>query len=769
MSRTFFTCICLAFIPIFALAQSIGGAVTDEQGKPIEFANVVALDKDSAFIHGVVTDAAGSFRLSNLPVKAALVRVSSIGYNDSTLLISGRSDLGKIRLKSEATMLSEVVVKSSLPKTRIEGDAIVTTVAHSLLADAGTANDALAKVPLVTGSEGNFTVFGAGTPVIYINGKIVRSATELKTLSSRDIKSVEVISNPGAKYDAETNAVIRIKTLPPKGEGFSSSLNTSTRFAHYAENSSDLLLKYRHQGLEVFFQGYFQGGKRKYRELGSMTTYSEEIFKQELESHTVTSNSGVSGKLGFNYQPSENHSFGAYYQLGRYKEKPTGTLNTDITINGQLDQELNQSSRGKELTQPSHEANAYYNGTIGKLSVDFNADFVRTSKTKTETQYEHILEGSSRTVSTNADNTNRLWAEKLVLSHPLGKGSLTLGEEYTNSHISYQSLYTGADITGGNSKIKESNIAAFMQLSQRFKWFNLGIGLRYEHVKNKSADNSSDGKETSRTYNNWFPSLNLSGKIKAVGWSLNFTSRTHRPTYRQLDGTLQYVNRYSYQVGNPSLKPSRRYTTQLMLQWKYFFAQASFTHEKDAIFYTTQRYNNSPTVKLIVFENVPKYQQFQLVAGAQPTFGLWHPMFLLGMVRSSYETEVQGKTKELHKPIFLMNWRNSFALPKGWVIDADFEGKTSGNAQNCYVKATSRVNLGVRKSFWNNKLTLQLKANDIFDTNNERLTMYSGDIETGSKNYHESRNIVLSLRLNLNTSRSKYAGKGAGNEEKGRL
>ena len=91
------------------------------------------------------------------------------------------------------------------------------------------------------------------------------------------------------------------------------------------------------------------------------------------------------------------------------------------------------------------------------------------------------------------------------------------------------------------------------------------------------------------------------------------------------------------------------------------------------------------------------------------------------------------------------------------------------NGQNCYIKATSYLNIGVRKSFFNNTLTLQLKANDIFNVNNERIIMYNGDIKVASDNYHESRNLVLSLRYNFNTSRSKYRGKGAGLNEKKRL
>lgn len=158
-------------------------------------------------------------------------------------------------------MLGEVVVKADLPATRLTGNVMVTTVAGSVLSKAGTANDVLAKIPLVTGGDGNFKVFGRGAPVIYINGRKVTDASSLEQLSSEDIKSVEVISNPGPQYPADVNAVIRIKTLPPKGEGFSLSAYSNTMLATFARNSENLDLKYRVGGLEVFANGYFYGGK----------------------------------------------------------------------------------------------------------------------------------------------------------------------------------------------------------------------------------------------------------------------------------------------------------------------------------------------------------------------------------------------------------------------------------------------------------------------------------------------------------------------------
>lgn len=760
---------CAVTVPFVSDAQAVKGKVVGGADlEPLPFANVVIM-RDSVYMGGVVTDEDGAFLFAEPLPGANRVKVAMVGYEDFTGGIPPTGDFGVITLEESSVMLGEVVVKADLPATRLKGDAMVTNVAGSILANAGTAGDVLAKVPLVTGSDGNFTVFGRGAPVIYINGRLVRDNSELERLSSSEIKSVEVISNPGPRYSAEVNAVIRIKTLPPKGEGFGMSLYSTTRLATFVRTTENINLKYRRGGLEVFANGFFYGGKRRFHDVSSMTTYGPEVFDQQLVSYTTTASRNFYGKFGLNYQAGENHSFGAYYQAGKSRTDIQGTVDTNVTSDGVPYENLFQRLDGKETELPDHNANIYYTGSFGNLSVDFNGDFLLSDTRKENTQTETGGVAPDRVVLTDALNSSRLWAEKLVLSYPLWKGTLEVGEEFTDSRVSYDSDYSGAEISGGDTEIRESNIAAFAELSQSFGPVQLGVGLRYEHVRYRYFDAGKLNDDLSRTYDNWFPSLSASAQVGKVGLSFNFTSRTRRPSYRQLDGTVQYVNRYSYQAGNPALKPTRMYTAQLMAQWRYFFAQAIFNYEKNSIFYTTERYNDDPLVKLVVFENVPKYRQFQFAVGAQPSIGCWSTQPTAGIFCSFYTTEFLGREKRLDSPFFYFNWSNTLTFPHGWTVDADFMAQTAGHGQNCYIKATSYLNLGVAKSFLNGDFTVRLDARDIFDTSSERVIMYNGDILVSSANYQEARHLSLTLRYNFNSSRSKYRGTGAGSSEKDRL
>lgn len=133
-------------LPVVTYAQSITGKLIDAQNQPVPFANVITLAADSAFIAGTVSNDDGSFEVTANP-NAALLKVSYIGYQEVILPIENKSDMGIIRLQEESTLLGEVVVKGTIPVTRIKGDAMVTTIENSVLADVGSAKDVLSKVP----------------------------------------------------------------------------------------------------------------------------------------------------------------------------------------------------------------------------------------------------------------------------------------------------------------------------------------------------------------------------------------------------------------------------------------------------------------------------------------------------------------------------------------------------------------------------------------------------------------------------------------------
>lgn len=753
---------------------NIRGTLIAPDGEPI-ITGVVRVVNDSGVpITYGVTDEKGCFIIpcDNLKTK---ILVSYLGYKDYAASTPRDGDFKVIILEESPIVLNEVLVKAGLPKTRIKGNTMVTTVQNTVLAKMGNAYDVLSHIPLVTGINGELNVFGRGTPLVYINGRVVRSQSDLQQLKSDEIRSVELISNPGAAYASNIAAVIKIKTIPPKGDGFGIDITDDLGFWSYARNNTDVNMRFRHNGFEVFGNFNIYEGKRKLKDISEMTTFGSENFLQSIYNEGSGTTHNLFGKLGFNYIIVPNHSIGAYYRFGKSNTESEGHLDTKSIMTGNqnispLDHTL-ATYENSTKNYPSQEANFYYNGSVGNLSMDFNADFLQSRSKDHDLQTEyHVGQNIHNSyIYANGRTTNRLMAEKLIVSYPVWKGELEVGEEFTNSRLSYNYDYTGAPIDNSLTDIHENNFAGFTTLSQTFGKWDVALGLRYEFANFKYFKGNVVDDFLSREYNNLFPSISVSTKIGKVRLSLDFTNRMTRPSYRKLDGGISYINRYVYQSGNPMLKPTKIYNIQALGMWRYFYAVLMYNHEMDAVFNTTRRYGDDPLVKVLTFMNVPHYQNLQFTLGAQLTFGFWQPTPEIGVLKQFCSLEYKGKEMSFNRPMYSFTLDNVFTLPNDWQIGADFWFYSAANSQNCYIKPTQQIGLSVRKSFFNDNLILQLKAVDILDKATDKVTIFSNDIQTYMYNHHEPRNITFTVRYTFNKARSKYKGTGAGKEEKLRM
>ncbi len=756
-----------------AAAQSVRGLVMDEEHSPIPFANVILL-QDSLYVDGTITNGEGLFLFENVSPKAKIIKITITGYDDYVSAIPASGDFGTITLIPSSIILGEVVVKGELPKTQLNGNSMITDVQNTVLSKMGTAYDVLSHIPLVTGSNGELEVFGRGTPTVYVNGREVRNQNELQQHKSDEIRSVELITNPGAAYASNVHSVIRIKTKPAKGDGFGFDISNSLRFWTYARNTTDMNIRYRYNNLDIFGNLYINEGKRKNEDISELVTYGNNTFSQTIFNSGYSTSNDLFGKVGFNYELNENHYIGAYYRFGRAKGSGKGLIetNSDLLTNGAISykEELRADYRLKSDNYPSQEANIYYNGNIGNVSLDFNADFMQNRTTNEDWQNEYLLSiNEGQDVIANGLNTNRLFAEKFVISFPLWYGSIEIGEEYTNSKLAYKYVYKGAHIKDSFTEILENNVAGFTSITQSFGKWNVSLGLRHEHASYKYYEDGTFDKSPSRIYNNLFPSLSINTKINRVRLSLDFINKMNRPSYRKLDGGISYVNKYVYQSGNPLLKPTKIYNLQAMTMWRFFYGVAMYSYEKNSIFNTTRLYEEDPMIKVMTYSNVPHYQNLQVLLGAQPSIGCWQTTPEFGFLKQFCNLEYRGQNISLNKPMYSFTWENIITLPQNWQLGADLYLYSSANSRNSYVKATQQLSFSVIKSFFNESLILQLRAIDVLDRGSDKVTIYSVDIQNYMYNHHQPRNIVLSVRYVLNKARSKYKGEGAGKNEKRRM
>ena len=752
-------------------AQTVSGKLIDENSQPLPYANVVLLSlPDSAFVSGTISGEDGSFTLEATS-ENQILKISSIGYK-TVYKPTTPANIGIVQLVSDAQMLGEVVVKGNLPVTRMKGDAMVTSVENSVLSKVGSANDVLTKIPGITKKQDAFEVFGKGTPLIYINGRKLHDLSELEQLNSDEIKNVEVIRNPGSRYDATVKAVVRIQTVKRQGDGFGFNLRSS----YYQSDNTDWIeqakLNYRHRNLDIFGSVYFSD----MRYLQDYTVVLKKRGTQEWVHDMNSSNKSqakmLKGDIGLNYQINDRHTLGVKYQPNKQlSEVGYRETYTQVTTDGRLYDNIYSTGDNSSDYDWGHEVNAYYNGTVGSVNIDLNLDYFQNGNRDYSTVKELSENYEDRDVHSVGDVKNRLAAGKLVVSFPIGKGTFSVGSEVTYTHRNDDYLNEENYVPDSYSKLEETNMAAFAEYNRSFSWGDWSLGMRYEHDKFDYFENDRHMDDQSRTFDNVFPNLSFSTKIGGIQTQLSYTAKTVRPSYQQLSNNVSYSDRFTLQKGSPALRPTLIHDLSLSAVWKWIQLSMSYSQTKDWILYWGNLITEDGSQTMLSYRNWDKsIPAFSAFLSLTPTVGCWSPMIGLGIKKQWLTVESFGEPFELKKPVFIASFNNIIKLPQGFMIGLDASIQSKGAYQNVYLEhPTGSVDISVRKSFLKDALSVELRGNDLLDTNREFIHLYSGDYNIYQKNRYDRREFSVTVRYKFNATKSNYKGSGAGDSQKNRM
>lgn len=754
-----------------AHAQAIKGKVVDHEGRPVAYANVVLHTADSAYVAGTVTDDTGAFAIAEKG-RGALLRISYIGYKPMWQALS-TGTTGNIQLQPDTQMLGEVVVKSTLPKTQIKGDAMVTSVENSVLATLGSANDVLGKIPGVVDNGDGLEVLGKGSPVIYINGRLVRDDSELEHLNSDEIKHVEVISNPGARYDATVSAVIRIQTIRKQGDGFSFNLRSSV---YRSDVNTDLIdqlnMNYRHGNLDVFAKFNYQDiNSVQYSDI-TQSMQSVRLLELNNKFDFVAHTQSLRPTLGANYQFNANHSVGVQY-MGKVliASRDKGDTHSIATYDGVLDDDLHTLSTMLYDDYKNHQLNAYYNGTIGKLNIDFNADWLMQDEDGHDTYNEVSTTDENRIVNSYNKVNNRLGAGKLVLTYPVWGGSLSAGSEYTYTYR--KDIYWNPEnhLSSANSIIREQNATGFAEYSHALPFGAISAGVRYEHVVFKYFVDKRLQLDQSREYDNFFPNASLSAKLGSVQTQLSYAVKTQRPSYHQLRNSVTYIDRYSLDRGNPTLQPQTTHDLSLTGVWKFFTLSSSYKVKEGAFVQWGEAQPDNPDAMMLTTHNYDKaIPELNAFISASPQIGCWKPSLTVGAVKQWLDMEYRGETISMNKPICVAYFTNIIQLPRQFMVNASLNYQGKGHTLVYETLSHSyALDLSVQKSFMKDALTLELEGTDLFNSRRSNVMLRSGDYSIVQYNRYDSREVVFTLRYKFNSANNKYKGTGAGESAKSRM
>ena len=762
------------FSTVAKAQQTIRGWITDEQRLPIEYANVIALSvRDSSLVTGAVTDNAGKFLLT-LPANSnqVFLRVSGIGYEQRNVFLPLIADTLQLKAESETKTMEGVTVTAQRPKMAIRNDALVTTIIGSSLAKAGSGNDVLKRIPLLSGKEGSYSVIGRGAAVIYINNRKITDATEIERLNSSDIKDIEVITNPGARYDATVSAVIRIHTVRKVGDGFGFDVRTSAYYWENWDTNNQLNMYYRRNGLELTAGSAY--------ELDN--TYDNQTTTNEVQAANLWTNKWIKKAKYRNthnnytfsaaYEFSANHSVGARFFTNLLVGANNGSsiFSTDVLKNNVLFDHIESQISGNSTAIPNKSLSAYYVGKVGKIDIDFNTDYYYGRETEYRITTEQSANYANRTVTSAGIHTNKFFATKLVLSHPLLGGSLSVGNE--NTFTNHEQNYVNQEnvVPSTASTIKERNNAFFFEYSRPTPIGQLMAGLRYERVNSDYYEQGVYSPAHSRTYSQWFPSLTFATKIKEVGLQLSYSAKTSRPSYRQLGTNVEYMNRFTRQSGNPTLKPATLHNISLVSNWDIFTFVANYTQTHNKIMYWNEQESTDENITTLRYRNFKNLPVLTLSLTAAPRIGVWSPQLILFCQKQWFDIERLGSKLDLSKPVWGILWNNTFDFKDNWIAETRLKVTSKGITENTELtRTTCAFNFSVRKAFLNDRLSVTVGVNDLFNRTANHVILYTNNLKTSVNEGYDSRQAYVTLRYKFNTARSKYKGTGAGESERKRF
>lgn len=754
----------------FISDNKILGMVVDENNEPVPFANVVLLSlPDSTFINGVSTGVNGRFSLDRKDDRPVLLEITYLGYERFHSEVTS-NNLGNIQLKPETTLLGEVVVTAKRPAHKMEADGVVTGVQNTLLARLGTANDVLAQLPFVKGQDGAFTVFGRGTPLIYINNRLLRDNNELRQLSSDDIKDVKVILTPGSQYDASVGSVIRINTVKAVGEGWSGQLygyiNQRRLFSHYEYAN----LNYRKGGWDIFGTlSFYKSGITQNQEDDNGISLDKQYLTQTINKQNFNFFRWDSN-VGINYSFSPYHLIGVRYN---FSQIPKSRFYIPSELHHFVDDVEDASLKGEDtriMARAQNYFNVYYHQEFKNNTLfHFEGDMVKGNNHNNQlSEFENTNTAEKTTVENSNMSNYSLYAVKAFVETPLLGGKITIGSDasFTDNKQDYKMFNKeiADDLPSNKNNAIQKLVTGFATYDYTWGKVAFSTGLRYEHINFEYLLNGKQSDEQSRVYNNLFPTFSLSYNQKDISMSLGYRTIVRRPNYFNLRSSIAYNNPYAYEGGNPSLQPMYTHKLSYLFGWKDVQAEISYNWIKDNLLFVGMPFKDKP-ISLATMVNLPQSQRLDTYISYSPTISWWKPTYSIGVHKQNLTYE--GRT--YNKPYITCRWSNLITLPRDFMLNVNMRGNLEGNDDVLLYKSGFRADIRLNKQFLNKKLSATLFATDIFATDKERWLMHTGNRYFSKWNDGDNRGIYLILSYKFNTTRSKYKGKGAAKDEMNRL
>jgi len=792
----------------FAQAQTppsrIYGRVLDADGKNIEFATA-ALLKDSVLVKTTFTEKDGLFSFDKLGYGKYLIKVSVVGspiYQTDTLVLTANSaviNLADIKIKAGATNLKEVNVSGQKAFVERKIDRTVVNV-DALISNAGiTAMDVLSKSPGVNVDQnGVISLKGKSGVAIFIDDKPTYLSgadldNYLRSLPSSSLDQIELMTNPPAKYDAAGNGgVINIKTKKTKIAGFNGGINLSLNQGELSRSNNSFNFNYRKDKINIFGNLSYNLNNsftdldlnRKYKnDDGSAKSY----FNQNsyFRRHGNTFNL----KTGLDYYASEKTTWGIVL-TGMNRISKQVNNNTSNLSNASM--QLDSVIRAENIDQIKYQnagVNLNYRHKFKQAGreLTFDADYLlyRNQTDQTYYNFSYLPSGTLKyqdILTGNLPSNIDIYTAKMDYSHPLeNKWKLDAGIKtaYTKTdniadYFNTANGKTSADYEKSNHFLYEENInAAYLNMSREGKRFSLQAGLRYENTVSNGHQLGNLIKPDSsfkRTYNSLFPTFYFSYKLDTAGnnqLGLNYGRRIDRPYYQDLNPFFSPLDKFTYYVGNPFLKPSFTQSIELSHTYKNKITTTfGYSWVRDEVNETIEILNGTYYSRPA---NVGKTRVANVSVNAEIDLTKWVKLnAYVEYAKIVSKTDFYTGFLVTNGSYLRANPNLQFKISPTWNAELNMRYQSKLSNVQFLLGEVHEFGAAVQKKL-SAKSTLKLTANDIF-----RTRVYNGIInnlantEANWVNRQDSRSVVVSYSYRFGkafSSPAKHESSGADAEK----
>lgn len=794
--RFHLTILIILFIPITLFSQiKITGKIINQKEKALELIEVLILSKDSIALKSELTNTNGEFFLS-IEKGEYLLQVRQIGIILYKQKINAIQDLnlGILKIIENTQQLAEIVITTKKKLIERKVDRLVFNVENSIAATGGDALDALTVTPGLRVQNDQIAMIGKSGMGVMIDDRIMQLSGDdltnfLKTIKSDDIKSIEVITTPPAKYDAEGNSgLINIKLKKAKQDSWNSSVNSSYKQSTYATGSVGGNFNYQKDKLSFFSNANYLNGSIKRNEKDEVYLPNQAWitdFNKRLYSDSF------GGRVGLDYKITNKWSSGIQY-LGnksnpKTKERDFGVITNNNSA--QIDSLINTTAKNikKNWNHSINWHNSIKIDTLGKLittDVDYfaltnenNRDFVTQNY---YSDFTETPEGFLSTINLGNQEIQNI-SGKVDFEHPLKWANLSYGGKIsfteTDNDLRYYDITSGTPVLNYNQSntfnFKENTESLYLSGNKKFskdKW-ELKLGIRMENTQTKGFSKTLN-ETNSNHYIEFFPTAYIVyTPNNKQSFSLDYSRRIQRPHFGSLNPFKFYSSAYSYTEGNPYLLPQFSNIIEIKHSYNDFlFTSLSYVNE-------TQGQGEVPFVDIAT--STQYFTQLNYFTYNSFVFSESYIFNKLPWFESSNQADVYYAKSKFTQNISIDNtqsWGFSFSTNNVFVLNKSKGIKAGVNYfyqapqydllyKN---KSFSSLDLTLKYSLLKNNMQIVLAAQDIFKTNKAYGLTYIGDVKQINTSYGDRRLFRISISYKFGSKKVNVEKRDLGNEEEKR-